>query len=336
MLNLNGFSTVSQKRTVNTETYKVSSQDVYETYDYDSIKDVKGNRPINKKNVDKLVKSIREEGQLVNCMVGKVRGVEGYVGLDIQHRRQSCRLLGIPLRYVVIDKVFDSVKDALRYIQNINTKHTPWSLLDHLYSRCEFSKDVESHKRFRNIIELVPEKDFLRDKDSKKKKIINENISLSMGLVLFSHFADVGHCTSDSFRKDEDLLVGKFTEKVASACEDLLTRLRKSSLHWTNGTHARLTRRNRPANSIYMHEYFMRDLCRALKYGINQHGVAFSLEGLTSRFRSYGKKLNLWENDRQGGELDKILEIYNHNSKPQYQITMGDIIYNEEKEKRLT
>lgn len=80
----------------------------------------------------------------------------------------------------------------------------------------------------------------------------------------------------------------------------------------------------------------MRDLCRALKYGINQHGVAFSLEGLDSRFRSYGKKLNLWENHRQGGELDKILEIYNHNSKPQYQITMGDIIYNEEKEKRLT
>ena len=224
MLNINGLSTVSQKRTVITETYKVGSQDVYETYDYDSIKDVKGNRPINKKNVDKLVKSIREEGQLVNCMVGKVRGVEGYVGLDIQHRRQSCRLLGIPLRYVVIDKVFDSVKDALRYIQNINTKHTPWSLLDHLYSRCEFSKDVESHKRFRNIIELVPEKDFLRDKDSKKKKIINENISLSMGLVLFSHFADVGHCTSDVFRKDEELLVGKFTEKVASACEDLLTK----------------------------------------------------------------------------------------------------------------
>ena len=41
MLNINGFSTVSQKRTVITETYKVGSQDVYETYDYDSIKDVK-------------------------------------------------------------------------------------------------------------------------------------------------------------------------------------------------------------------------------------------------------------------------------------------------------
>ena len=89
------------------------------TSDYDMFKIMPDNREINTKHVGELIENIRAAGQLQPIIINNKNEI-----IDGQRRFKCCRLLGIPVMYLVSDNT--TIKDVLM----INTSQKSWSSLD--------------------------------------------------------------------------------------------------------------------------------------------------------------------------------------------------------------
>ena len=76
---------------------------VFETYDYDSFKTVKGNRVVNEKWIEKLAEKMSSSELDVPVMCGPDMKV-----IDGQHRIQARKKLGLPVRVYVMDEAKDT------------------------------------------------------------------------------------------------------------------------------------------------------------------------------------------------------------------------------------
>jgi len=119
---------------------------VYETYDYDSFKHVKGNRKIDKRHVDKLRKSMDKRLLLTPIIVN----VSGYIK-DGQHRFEARKALELPIPYIV-----DGLngKQILMDVQTYNSSSRNWSLINFIESQCELKN--ENYMRLYNLLKIYP------------------------------------------------------------------------------------------------------------------------------------------------------------------------------------
>ena len=71
---------------------------ILQTFNYSQFKKIKGNREINARHVNALIKSIEEKGLIINPAIvnEKMEIVEG------QHRLAACEILNLPFYYYVV------------------------------------------------------------------------------------------------------------------------------------------------------------------------------------------------------------------------------------------
>ena len=118
------------------------------TSDYDKFKIMEDNRDISDKHVTQLMQNIRDAGQLQPIIINEKNEI-----IDGQRRFRCCKLLGIPVMYLVSKKT--TIKDVLM----INTSQKSWSGLDYL--------KAYSHTNHWNYIEYRKILKFKQDYDIK-------------------------------------------------------------------------------------------------------------------------------------------------------------------------
>lgn len=103
---------------------KPISMEILETTDYSQFKFIEGNRPISPSNVDKLKQSLQRNGWLEfePAKVTKSMSV-----VDGQHRIAAAKLLGIPVKYTIVN-----VTDRLMGILSDIQQGKQWSGTDHI------------------------------------------------------------------------------------------------------------------------------------------------------------------------------------------------------------
>ena len=111
--------------------------EVFYTRNYDKFKIMEDNRDISDKHVAQLIQNIRDRGQLQPIIINEKNEI-----IDGQRRFRCCKLLGIPVMYLVSHKT--TIKDVLM----INTSQKSWSSLDYLkaYSHTNHWNHMEYKK----------------------------------------------------------------------------------------------------------------------------------------------------------------------------------------------
>jgi hypothetical protein len=112
--------------------------EVYETYNYEMFKTLEGNRDTNNSHIQKLIKSMEEIYIISPIIINSDLCI-----IDGQHRFESAKELGLPIRYI-IDKNAD-----LRAVQLLNAKSKDWSPNDYMESYIKLgNQEYIEYKKF--------------------------------------------------------------------------------------------------------------------------------------------------------------------------------------------
>lgn len=118
---------------------------IRESRDYTRFKFIDCNRPINENNVAKIAESIRTCGYIKShALIVN----EQYHIFDGQHRFEACKMLNLPIYYVV-DPTLD-----INVLRNLNVNRQGWKTTDHLSLYCsdKYTGDNQSeYIRFREL-----------------------------------------------------------------------------------------------------------------------------------------------------------------------------------------
>ena len=98
---------------------------VHKTNDYDLFKDIFGNRKITKSHITNIKQSFSEKQIEAPIIVN-----ERYEIIEGQHRFRGCKVLELPIYYIVLDGL------ELEDVQRLNTNSKNWNLSDHCHSFC--------------------------------------------------------------------------------------------------------------------------------------------------------------------------------------------------------
>lgn len=126
--------------TVNLETSK-AIRVVYESYDYNMFKIMKGNRKTNATNINSLVVSMGEQQLMIPIIVN-----ENFEIIDGQHRFNACRLLNLPIHYLINEGY--GINEVVRANVNGGRK---WYDNDYLNRYIEL--DDEKYVEIKNVID---------------------------------------------------------------------------------------------------------------------------------------------------------------------------------------
>ena len=115
---------LGQKYKINTqkEDSKVNSEVMY-SQDYDKFSILEQNRVVSDNHVSELVVSIQNSGQLTPIIIN-----EKFEIIDGQHRFDACKILKIPVMYLI------SYKTSINEVILMNNTQKSWKLHDYL--RC--------------------------------------------------------------------------------------------------------------------------------------------------------------------------------------------------------
>ncbi|RYD56982.1 MAG: ParB/RepB/Spo0J family partition protein [Sphingobacteriales bacterium] len=132
-------ATMTNGATVPTATKPTNKGGVMSTKDYALFQIISGNRKIDKKHVEKLKASIKD-----NDLFNPILVNEDYQIIDGQHRFTALHQLGMPIKYMVVPGY------GIKQVQLLNTHSKNWSVDD--YMECYISqgiKDYQTYKEFR-------------------------------------------------------------------------------------------------------------------------------------------------------------------------------------------
>ncbi len=111
------------------------------TTEYNKFQIMEDNRKVDDRHVAELIVNIRKRGQLQPILVN-----EKWEVLDGQSRLKACRLLEIPVMYLL------SYKTTIKDVILINTTQKPWKTVDYL--KCFSHKNHWNYLEYRKISEF--------------------------------------------------------------------------------------------------------------------------------------------------------------------------------------
>lgn len=170
--------------------------DVFQTTDYDMFGILKENRAILPKRVNKLIKSIRENGYIRNPIVVN----ENHDTIDGQARLEALKMLGLPVEFIICPGAGRDECVAL------NAYSTPWTMLDYIDSYADVCAD---YKRARLLI------------DEFKELKLSVVLSAISGLIYKNNEAIKGgklSCTAEQYERAHALLeyASRFSEVLSN------------------------------------------------------------------------------------------------------------------------
>ena len=164
-----------------------SSVQIYFTTDHSLFNFLKGNRDLNEGKLKKIVKSVENGLNLFKYCPILVN--EDFYIIDGQHRFYACKLLKIPVFYIIVNNF------SLRQIAEINNNTTKWKTIDFL--NCYIDSNV-NYEDYNYLLEF-----------HKKHKI---NLSVAISLLMDGSVAQGGSISMPEF-KDGNFKI-KYKEKV--------------------------------------------------------------------------------------------------------------------------
>ena len=138
---------LGQKYKINAqkEDSKVNSEVMYSS-DYEKFSILEQNRVVNDNHVSELVVSIQNSGQLTPIIIN-----EKFEIIDGQHRFDACKILKIPVMYLI------SYKTSIKEVILMNNTQKSWKLPDYLRS---FShNDWHNHETYQKVDKFMREHD---------------------------------------------------------------------------------------------------------------------------------------------------------------------------------
>ena len=165
---------------------KINS-DVMKSSDYEKFSILEQNRVVNDKHVNELVVSIQNSGQLTPIIIN-----EKFEIIDGQHRFDACRILKIPVMYLI------SYKTSINEVILMNNTQKSWKLHDYL--RCFSDKKWDNHETYQKVDK------FMREHDLK----------LTTCVVLLSEGTGVGGATGSSLAGQGLVSFRKGTYKIGN------------------------------------------------------------------------------------------------------------------------
>ena len=165
---------------------KINS-DVMKSSDYEKFSILEQNRVVNDKHVNELVVSIQNSGQLTPIIIN-----EKFEIIDGQHRFDACRILKIPVMYLI------SYKTSINEVILMNNTQKSWKLHDYL--RCFSDKKWDNHEIYQKVDK------FMREHDLK----------LTTCVVLLSEGTGVGGSTGSSLAGQGLVSFRKGTYKIGN------------------------------------------------------------------------------------------------------------------------
>ena len=124
---------------------KINS-DVMKSSDYEKFSILEQNRIVNDKHVNELVVSIQNSGQLTPIIIN-----EKFEIIDGQHRFDACKILKIPVMYLI------SYKTSINEVILMNNTQKSWKLHDYL--RCFSDKKWEHRETYQKVDKFMREHD---------------------------------------------------------------------------------------------------------------------------------------------------------------------------------
>lgn len=125
---------------------KTAIQAVHTSTDYGQFKNLFANRNVNKRHVQKLIKSFTENPELVPTRPILVN--EKMEVIDGQHRLEACRALGLPVYYTM------STGLGIDSAQLMNALQKGWSILD--YARSFAAAGNQQYQQFLDLHDEYP------------------------------------------------------------------------------------------------------------------------------------------------------------------------------------
>ena len=165
---------------------KINS-DVMKSSDYEKFSILEQNRVVNDKHVNELVVSIQNSGQLTPIIIN-----ENFEIIDGQHRFDACRILKIPVMYLI------SYKTSINEVILMNNTQKSWKLPDYL--RCFSDNKWHNHETYQKVDK------FMREHDLK----------LTTCVVLLSEGTGVGGSTGSSLAGQGLVSFRKGTYKIGN------------------------------------------------------------------------------------------------------------------------
>jgi hypothetical protein len=165
---------------------KINS-DVMKSSDYEKFSILEQNRVVNDKHVNELVVSIQNSGQLTPIIIN-----EKFEIIDGQHRFDACRILKIPVMYLI------SYKTSINEVILMNNTQKSWKLPDYL--RCFSDNKWHNHETYQKVDK------FMREHDLK----------LTTCIVLLSEGTGVGGVTGSSLAGQGLVSFRKGTYKIGN------------------------------------------------------------------------------------------------------------------------
>ena len=165
---------------------KINS-DVMKSSDYEKFSILEQNRVVNDKHVNELVVSIQNSGQLTPIIIN-----EKFEIIDGQHRFDACRILKIPVMYLI------SYKTSINEVILMNNTQKSWKLPDYL--RCFSDNKWHNHETYQKVDK------FMREHDLK----------LTTCVVLLSEGTGVGSSTGSSLAGQGLISFRKGTYKIGN------------------------------------------------------------------------------------------------------------------------
>ena len=118
----------------------IEQTDIRVTTDYSLFKHLKGNRPINKKHVAKLVASMMKKLHLSPIQVNEKMEV-----IDGQHRLEAFKQIGAPVKFYI------SKGADLSTVQDLNTNSEDWKIDDYMQSY--ISKGIKDYIVYKEFLD---------------------------------------------------------------------------------------------------------------------------------------------------------------------------------------
>lgn len=120
---------------------------VFETKDYQRFKKVKGNRPINKGQIKKMIRAIK--GEKINIMhAAPILVDDKYQIVDGQHRFHVCKELKLPIYYIKNGNI------KIQGIAKINSNTSTWKTAD--FINCFDKLGNQHYKHLKRYLNNYP------------------------------------------------------------------------------------------------------------------------------------------------------------------------------------
>ncbi|HXR84296.1 MAG TPA: hypothetical protein VN722_08310 [Hanamia sp.] len=126
--------------------HQLSDTKIYQTVDYNRFRMINGNRGLNLKKIDRIIKDIKDGNNMLRYKPIEVRESGDFLDIiDGQHRMHVSKKIKSPVFYIIV-----SEDKTMNQIASVNSNVEKWKYTD--FINCYVNQGIEDYKRLGQFI----------------------------------------------------------------------------------------------------------------------------------------------------------------------------------------